>query len=285
MKKHVSPRAMLVCAMLIFGTIGWFRRNISLSSGELALYRAVMAALLIGGFFLLSGHKPKWSAIKKQLPLLLFSGAAIGINWIMLFEAYRYTTVSIATLSYYFAPVLVMLLCPVLFREKLTGKQVLCFVMSTIGLVMITGIGTGQGQHGKGIAYGLAAAVFYASVILMNKRVENVDGMERTFIQFLTAILVLLPYVLLTEGISLQSLSSTGWVNLLIVGFVHTGIAYCVYFTALKALPGQETAVLSYMDPLVAVLISVTALHEPMNLWQVVGGILILGATIWNEIK
>ena len=282
--KISSPRLRLLLAMTVFGTIGWFRRNIPLGSGELALYRALMALLLIGTYLFVTRKLPSFAKIKKQLPLLMLSGIAIGINWILLFEAYRYTTVSIATLSYYFAPVLVMLICPVLFREKLTGKQILCFVLSTVGLVMITGIGTGAGQHGKGILYGLSAAVFYASVILMNKKIDGVDGMERTFIQFMAAILVLLPYVLLTDGIHLSGLEVAAWGNLLVIGFVHTGIAYCLYFSALKVLPGQKTALLSYVDPLVAVLVSVVLLHEPMSILQVLGGILILGATLWNEL-
>ena len=282
--KISSSRLRLLLAMTVFGTIGWFRRNIPLGSGELALYRALMALLLIGTYLFVTRKLPSFAKIKKQLPLLMLSGIAIGINWILLFEAYRYTTVSIATLSYYFAPVLVMLICPVLFREKLTGKQILCFVLSTVGLVMITGIGTGAGQHGKGILYGLSAAVFYASVILMNKKIDGVDGMERTFIQFMAAILVLLPYVLLTDGIHLSGLEVAAWGNLLVIGFVHTGIAYCLYFSALKVLPGQKTALLSYVDPLVAVLVSVVLLHEPMSILQVLGGILILGATLWNEL-
>ena len=284
MKKPLPARAMLITSMAIFGTLGLFVRNISVSSGELALYRASLAAGLIGLFLLVTKQKIPFAKIRRQIPLLLLSGCAMGFNWILLFEAYRYTTVSIATLSYYFAPVLVMLICPVLFREKLTGKQILCFVLSTVGLVMITGIGTGAGQHGKGILYGLSAAVFYASVILMNKKIDGVDGMERTFIQFMAAILVLLPYVLLTDSIHLSGLEVAAWGNLLVIGFVHTGIAYCLYFSALKVLPGQKTALLSYVDPLVAVLVSVVLLHEPMSILQVLGGILILGATLWNEL-
>ena len=220
------------------------------------------------------------------MPLLLASGVAMGINWILLFEAYRYTTVSVATLAYYFAPVIVTVVCPILFHEKLTGKQVLCFVMSTLGLVLITGIGNlGGGSDGIGILFGLGAAVFYATVILLNKFIKNVDGIHRTFLQFLAAIVTLMPYVLLTGGVTLGSLSGTGWVNLLIVGLVHTGVTYCLYFSAIKSLPGQKAAILSYIDPLVAVLISVTILGEPMTPQQAAGGVLILGFTLWNEIK
>jgi len=270
MKKTMSPRFMLILSMTIFGTLGPFVRNISVSSGELALYRAVMAAILIGMFLLITKQKIPFSNIKKEVPLLLVSGMAMGINWMLLFEAYKYTTVSTATLSYYFAPVIVTIVCPVLFREKLTAKQILCFVMSTIGLIMITGIGSVGGDKGIiGILFGLGAAVFYATVILLNKFIKNVEGIHRTFLQFIAAIVILIPYVLLTDGITLGSLNTKGWINLFIVGLIHTGITYCMYFSSLKELPGQKAAILSYIDPLVAVLISVVVLHEAMTVWQV----------------
>lgn len=286
MKSVLSPRLMLIASMAIFGTLAPFVRNIPVSSGELALYRAILAALLIGLFLLSTGQKIPFSNIRKEVPLLLASGVAMGINWIFLFEAYKYTTVSVATLSYYFAPVIVTLVCPVLFREKLTGKQILCFVMSTLGLVMITGIGDVGGERGLvGILFGLGAAAFYASVILLNKFIKNVEGIHRTFLQFLSAIAVLIPYVTTTSGVTLNTLNASGWINLLIVGLIHTGITYCMYFSSLKELPGQKAAILSYIDPLVAVLISVTILGESMTLWQIIGGMMILGFTLWNEIS
>ena len=286
MKKMLNPRMLLITSMAIFGTLGPFVRNIPVSSGELALYRAVLASVLIGCFLLVTKQRIPFAKIRKEVPLLLASGMAMGINWILLFEAYKYTTVSVATLSYYFAPVIVTVVCPFLFREKLTGKQILCFVMSTLGLAMITGIGDmGGGNDAVGILFGLGAAVFYASVVLVNKFIKNVEGIHRTFLQFLAAIVILAPYVLMTSGVTVGSLNGIGWLNLLIVGLVHTGLTYCMYFSALRELPGQKAAILSYIDPLVAVVISVTVLGETMTLWQGIGGVLILGFTLWNEIS
>ena len=286
MRKTVSPRWMLIASMSIFGTLGIFVRNIPVSSGELALYRALLAVLLICVFLLITKQKIPFANMKKELPLLLASGVAIGINWILLFEAYKYTTVSVATLSYYFAPVIVTLVCPILFKEKLTKKQFTCFFMSTVGLVLITGLGEiGGGKDFIGILFGLGAAAFYATVILLNKFIRNVEGIHRTLLQFIAAVVTLVPYVLLTGGVTLGGLNGFGWANLLIVGLIHTGVTYCMYFSSLKELPGQKAAILSYIDPLVAVLISVTILGESMTLWQVIGGMLILGFTLWNEIS
>lgn len=285
MKKQNQAKLMLSLSMIIFGTLGLFTRNIAVTSGELALYRAVLASFLLMGYFLITKQKIDFKAIKKELLLLLFSGMAMGINWILLFEAYKYTTISIATLSYYFAPVIVTVACPFLFRERITKKQIFCFVMSTIGLVLIIGFEgmTGGSNHLFGIMLGLGAAVFYATVILLNKFIKQVEGIHRTFLQFLSAIIILIPYVFYTGGMHLEVLSSKGWICLLLVGFVHTGITYCMYFSALKELKGQEVAILSYLDPFVAVVVSVTILGEKMGFWQFLGGLMILGFTLWNE--
>lgn len=285
MKIHPSSRLLLTASMIIFGTLGLFTRNISLSSGELALYRAVLAAALILVYLTVTGQSLPIGTIRRELPLLIVSGMAMGINWVLLFQAYRFTTISMATLSYYFAPVIVIVACPILFREKMTLRQLICFVMSTAGLVLIIGAGgAGNGTDLIGVLFGLGAAVFYATVILMNKFIRQVTGIHRTLIQFGGAILILLPYVALTGGFHLGSLDGRGWICMLIVGLVHTGITYCMYFSSLKDLSGQETAVLSYMDPLVATLISVLLLGEPMTPAQALGGVMILGFTLWNEL-
>ena len=158
--------------------------------------------------------------------------------------------------------------------------------MSTLGLILIIGIGDVDGGNNLlGIMFGLGAAVFYATVVLLNKFIKNVEGIPRTFLQFIAAIIILIPYVFSTSGTTLGSLDTIGWINLLIVGLFHTGITYCMYFSSLKELPGQKAAILSYIDPLVAVLISVVVLGEAMTFWQVIGGMLILGFTLWNEIS
>ena len=280
-----KARGMLVAATFIFGTLAPFVRNIPLSSGALALCRAGMAALLVGVYLLVSGQRLSLRAVRREAALLLLSGMAMGVNWILLFEAYRYTTVSAATISYYFAPVLVTAACPLLFRERLTRKQIVCLVMSALGIVLITGVGELRGgTDALGILFGLGAAVFYATVILLNKSIRSVAGIQRTFLQFLAALLILAPYVAATGGLTLGALDARGWVCLAVVGFFHTGVTYCLYFSALRELSGQEVALLSYIDPLVAVLISVTVLGEPITAAQLLGGALVLGFTLWNEL-
>ena len=285
-KQNIKTLLFFIVSMSVFGTIGWFVKNVPLASGEIALYRAIMAIIVVGGYLLLTKQKIEFKKIKKELPILIISGIAMGINWILLFEAYNHTTVTVATLSYYFAPVIVMILCPILFKEKLTLKQIICFIGSTIGLVLIMGI-TNIGKEAinfKGIGLGLGAASFYATVILLNKFVKSIDGIKRTFIQFISSLIVLIPYVLLTSGINIHTLETNGLISLLFIGLIHTGIAYCLYFSSLKELTGQKVSILSYIDPLVAIFVSYFLLDEDITFIQIIGGILIISFTLFNEI-
>ena len=263
----------LIVSMTVFGTIGLFVRRIEITSAELALCRAGLAAVFLLLYFLVTRRRLCLSEIKKSL-------------WMLLFEAYKYTTISLATLSYYLAPVIVTALCPLLFHERMTRTQLLCFLMSTLGVALIIGSGgvQGGGSDVRGIGFGVSAAVFYATVILLNKYITGVPALERTFVQFLAAILVLTPYVALTSGFHPGVMSAAGWVNLLIVGLVHTGLTYCMYFSAIRTLPGQESSLLSYIDPIVSVLVSVLLLGEPLAPVQIVGIVLFLGFAIVNEL-
>ena len=284
----MNAKLEMILSMVIYGTLAPFVRRIPLSSAEVALFRAVIAMAVAQTVRLLrrrrGGAAPRLR-LGGDVGLLLFSGAAMGLNWVFLFQAYRYTSVAVATLSYYFAPVIVMALCPLLFRERVTRLQVLCFAGSTAGLVLVVNAGglQGGGQL-RGVAFGLAAAALYATVILLNKRIRSVTGLDRTLVQFLAAAIVLLPYVCLTGGFHLGGMDTAGWANLLAVGLIHTGAAYCLYFSALRALPGQETAILSYIDPLVAVVLSVTVLGESVAPVQLLGGAMILAFTLVNEL-
>ena len=272
--------------MAIYGTLSLFIRHIPLASSEVALLRAVIA---LGCILLAKGIMKKPLPIRdmgRDALMLFLSGAAMGFNWIFLFEAYKYTSVSVATLSYYFAPVIVTAACPLLFKERMTARQLICSAGATLGLVLVINPGSLEGgDPAKGVMFGLAAAALYATVILLNKKITRVSGIDRTALQFGAAAIVLAPYILLTGGFDFSGMSASGWLYMLAVGLIHSALAYVLYFSALRSLPGQETAVLSYFDPLVAVLISLTVLAEPVAPVQLAGGAMILGFTLANEIR
>ncbi|MDU1911889.1 DMT family transporter [Fusobacterium sp.] len=276
-----------ISAMLIFGTIGIFVKNIELASSEIALLRGIIGGIVLISVSILVKNKISFKDVKSNLLLLLLSGGAIGLNWIFLFQAYRYTTISNATLSYYFAPVFVTLLSPVILKEKLTLKKMLCVACAMLGMICIVGNSSGvtEGRNDfLGIAYGLSAAAFYASVILMNKFLKNLKSLETTYIQLILAATVLMPYVFIVEGFNVLNISASSIPYILILGIVHTGFAYLLYFSSLKELKGQTIAVMSYIDPISAVIISAIFLRERMGVLQIAGGILILGSTLISEL-
>lgn len=284
-----SAMLKLSLAMLIFGSIGVFRRYIPLSSAWMACVRGVIGTLFLLGVVTVSKKRVDKKAIRKNLLPLLVSGTAIGINWILLFEAYRYTTVAIATLCYYMAPVVVILLAPVLLKEKMTVKKSLCAAVAVFGMLLVSGIfdgGATAGGSGTGIVLGLGAAGFYATAMLTNKFIKEISAYDKTIMQLGVAAVVVLPYALLTSGVQEFSTLTVPQVLLLLaVGIIHTGIAYWLYFGSMDRLSGQTIAVYSYIDPAFAVVLSVVVLREETSALGIVGAVLILGSTLLSEMN
>lgn len=281
-----KSRSMLILSMCIFGTIGILRRYIPLSSSLVALVRGVIGSGFLLAVLAVSGKKLNQAAIRKNISLLGLSGAAIGFNWILLFEAYNYTSVATATLCYYLAPILVILASPIVLKETMTSKKLLCTITALAGMVLVSGV-TEAGFSGlselKGILFGIGAAILYASVILMNKKITGVSPYDKTILQLAMASIALLPYVLLTENWSAVSITPLSAVLLLVAGIVHTGIAYWMYFGSMGDLPSHTIALLSYIDPILAIVLSVCLLHEPMSIGALIGAVMVLGAAYFSE--
>ena len=278
---------MLIASMLIFGTIGVFRRYIPVSSAFLAFSRGILGGLCILVFTRMKHKNAGEKLPPRVLPVLVLSGMLIGINWILLFEAYNHTTVAVATLCYYMQPTIVMLLSPVIFREKLTGKKAVCAAVAILGMVLVSGVigGSSAGNSSlKGVLLGLGAALFYSAVVIMNKKIRGVDAYRKTTVQMLSAGMVMVPYLLLTGGFSTEGLTPAAVILLLAVGIVHTGIAYVLYFGSMDGLRVQTVAILSYIDPVSALLFSAVLLREPVTLLNIIGAIMIIGSAVASEL-
>ena len=279
---------MFISSMLIFGTIGIFRRYIPLPSAFLAFSRGIL-----GGLFLLAFLKLKRRKQAEKLPVqtvlrLAVSGAVMGVNWILLFEAYNYTTVAVATLCYYMQPTIVVLLSPVIFQERLTLRKGACAAVAVVGMVLVSGVTGGGGPQAgdlRGILFGLGAAVCYAAVVIMNKKIPGVEAFQKTKVQLLSAGIVMIPYLLLTGGFSAEGVSALTVILLLTVGIVHTGIAYVLYFGSFDGLKAQSAAILSYIDPVAALLFSALFLREPLSLPGIAGAVMIIGSAVVSEIR
>lgn len=286
--ENLSSKISLAGAMVVFGTIGLFVRNIAMPSSVIAFIRGAVGTAFLVIFCLVTGKKFAFDKVKEKFLLLCLSGAAIGVNWIFLFEAYRYTTVATATLCYYMAPIFVIVMSSFIYKEKLTAKKICCTLAALVGMVFVSGVaetGIGNVSEMKGVILGVLAAVFYASVVLMNKSLGSVPAYDKTIVQLFGAAAVILPYCLATVKADDISLDKKSVIMILIVSIVHTGICYTAYFGSMKNLQSQTIAIMSYIDPIVAVVLSALVLKESMSPLSIVGAVMILSATFLSEVN
>ena len=287
MNAVIRAKRDLIFSVSVFGTIGIFVRWIGLPSSVIALVRGAVGAaflLLLARF----RHAPiDRAALRSRWQLLLLSAAMMSFNWITLFEAYRYTTVATATLCYYMAPIFVTLISPILLKERLTARKLLCVFLALAGMVFVSGVpqsGLPGPSEAKGILLALCSAALYAGVILINKYLAGVPAYDRTLLQLAAAAAVMVPYILLTEDLSAMSVTPLGAVLLLIVAVFHTGWCYALYFGSMTVLSAQTVALFSYIDPIVAILLSALLLKEPLGWSGILGAALVLGSTLVSEL-
>lgn len=277
----------LLASMIIFGTIGIFRRYLPFSSGFIAMIRGLIGVLFLSLILLIKRKKPSLCSIKKNAALLIVSGALIGFNWMLLFEAYNYTSVATATLCYYMAPIFVIIFSPLLLKEKLTVKKAVISIISLFGMLLVSGVmqgGVESVSEIKGIIFGLGAAMLYAAVIILNKKLSDISSYDRCTVQLGTAFTVLIPYVIFAEDISSFNFTPINTALLITVGILHTGIAYALYFDSIGKLEAGKVAIFGYIDPILAVILSALILDEKMSLPAIIGALLIIGATFAHEL-
>lgn len=288
MSKETKARGELLLSMIIWGSIGLFVRGIDLPTPLIATARAIIGALFVLALMLILRRRPQLKGLGNGWLWLGLSGILLGLNWILLFSAYKHTSIAVATLCYYLAPVLVVLLSPLIFRESLGAKKLLCAFGALLGMVLISGLGSGSaafasGQF-KGVALGIAAACVYAGIVICNKKLKGISGLDRTLVQLSISALLLIPYDLLSRQSGFAALDARGWLLLVLLGIVHTGLSYYLYFDCMDRLPAQTVAVLAYIDPVVAVLLSALLLKEPMDLPMALGAVLVIGSALLLEL-
>ena len=273
---------MYILSMLIFGTNGILVHHISLASSQIILMRTLIGGLLLTLIVLLRGGFDRAGIRADLLPLLL-GGSVLGLNWVALFEAYRQLNVSLATLIYYVGPILVLLFSPVLFREKLNSRKITSVVLVAVGLVCISGSIALRGMSMRGLLTAVVSALFYAAVIIFNKRITHTGGLQTAALELDIAFVIVLIYMMLTVGPPHPAVSDIPWIA--VIGLVNTGLAYLLYFSGLQKLPAQSAALISYVDPVSALVFSALFLHETMTPVQILGAVLIIGGAVFGELK
>ena len=287
MNQQTAARLKLIVVMLLFGTIGIFVRTISMPSSIIALVRGIIGSIFLLLVVFARRTGIDMSAVKRNWWKLLLSGGCIGVNWILLFEAYRFTTVATATLCYYLQPVIVVLGSALVLKEKLSIRKLLCVLVAILGMIPVSGVLESIPTAGEvtGILLATGAALLYGINILTNKTMQGLSPFDMTIFCMITATLTLLPYTLLTEDWSAIVWEPQSLLLLLVVGIIHTGVAYALYYSALEIMKAQEVAIYGYIAPICAILLSALLLSEPLTVGIVIGAVMILGATYISERK
>lgn len=282
----MKAKIKIITAMLMFGSMGLFVRNIELPASTIALARGIIGVLFLTIVSLAFNQSTLRNTIGKNGLLLFIAGIALSANWVFLFEAYKHTTIATATLSYYLAPVIVVALSPLVLKEKITAVKFCSVAASLVGMVLVSGALTSPWQSIDdfiGIGYGIAAAISYASITLLNKFTKEISSTDATIAQLGVASVFLLPYTLMTKNLVNVNFEVHAVILLIILGVIHTGLGFWLYFSSIQELKAQTVAAFSYIDPVTALLLSTLILDEKMGFMQILGAILILGSTLICE--
>ena len=281
-----KARLQLIFTMLLFGTIGTLSRYINMPSSLICLGRAFFGVIMILLLLAARKERPDREAIGRNKFWLLLSSTLMCFNWICQFEAFKYTTIATSTLCYYMQPVFYILAGAVILKEKLTPKKVICVIIAFCGMILVSGV-LQTGFHLselKGVLFGVAGGFFYAMVVIINKYMKNISPVDTTIMQLALVSVIMLPYSAATGAFSAAQITVTGVICLIILGILHTGIGYIIYFDAVNKLPTQTVGILSYIDPVEAVLLSAFFLKEPVTVYTVAGAVMILGAAAVSEL-
>ena len=283
-KKQISKPiayAEYIVSLLIFSTNGLLVAQMSLDTGQVVLFRTLIGGAIVTALVMLKGGFDK-EAVRAEARPLIIAGAALGFNWVTLFAGYRLLNVSLATLIYYIGPMLALLLSPVFLGERLTKPKIAVAGVVAIGLILISGSITFLGMNIKGLTFAGLSAACYAVLILANKNVHRTGGMQTAAIELDVAFVVVLVCVLLTEGMPHPLASDIPYI--IIIGAVNTGLAYYLYFAGVQNLSAQTVSLVSYVDPVSALILSGLVLHEVLTPLQFVGAVLIIGGAITGEL-
>lgn len=277
-------RIKLVTVMILWGSIGLFTRYIPLTPIHLAFSRAVLGAILL---VVISGRKSGALKGVNRTTLMLYSisGALIGLAWVALFYGYTQTTIATAVVIYNMCPVYVMLLAPILLKEKRSNIQTVVILLSLIGLVLIVGAPTASEGDLMGKIMSGISGLLYAVIVMINRKIKvKLNSNIATAIQMISASLMLLPFVIHSGYIgSIKSLDLYSVILTITLGIVHTGVAYSLYFSTYHEMNSINIVAYSYLEPVFGLIFSVIILRESLTVIQIVGGLLILGSTFVGE--
>ena len=276
-------RLKYIMAVVLYGTIGTFLRYVSLPSEIVAMCRGIFGSAFIYLYLKISHRYLDRDAVRKNLKWLIAAGICLGLNWIFLFAAYIHTTVAVASLCNYMAPIVVILISPAVLRERPDRRKMPCVAAAFAGIILVSGIWNGSIGNTFGVVMGLAAALCFVGIVICNRKIRDIRALDKSVIQLAISALTILPYALIRNRGAELALDMRSLLIILVLGLIHTGVAYCLYFSGMSTLPVQTVAILGYLEPVVSIFCSAFFLHEKMGFAGWIGAFLIIGAAVVSE--
>ena len=269
-------------ALILFGFNGIVANHISLNSYEIVFLRTLIGSIFLASIFFCT--KGKWSGIgnKKHLMYIIISGVAMGTSWMFLYEAYSEIGVSVATLAYYCGPAIVILLSPLIFRERLTIRKVLGLLCVLVGMYLVNGNTFQQSGFSWGLICGILSAAMYAVMVIFNKKASSITGLENPVLQLIFSFVIVAVFVQIKQGLIIPSLFEN-IIPVLILGIINTGIGCYLYFTSIQKMPAGSVAICGYLEPWSALIFSAIFLHERLVAIQIVGAVFIIFGAMFGE--
>ncbi|WP_107950644.1 DMT family transporter [Lysinibacillus parviboronicapiens] len=266
-------------SMAIFGSVGLFSEKTGLRSIELVFVRCLCASILLGTIWGISTLKTKQQreiAIPhREYLLALLCGVFLIVNWVFFFRSLEVMPITVAVSIYHLAPVIVLLLGSVIFKEKITKIGLVFFFVCFLGTLLVGGIHqhtTMVGFLSTGVLWAFAAAFFYALTSITGKGIKMLSPLLTTVIQTSLGILLLMPLV---DWSNFIHLTVENWFYILVTGFIHTGFVFYLFFSSLRELKAQTIAILVFVDPVVAILLDATILNYRPDVYQILGVFLV----------
>lgn len=272
-----------IVALILFGSNGIVASYISMTSYEIVFTRTLIGSLFLLLIFFISRQKARVWSNKQHFLYLVTSGIAMGASFMCLFESYVQAGVCVATLAYCCGPVIVMMLSPILFKEKMTLVKILGFLAVVLGMVCISGYSMSQGAVSRGIFYGISAAFLYAVMVVFNKKAASITGLENPMWQLLISFVTVAVFLGLKQGFAFH-LAPDDLLPIFLLGIVNTGVGCYFYFSSIGQLNIQTVAICGYLEPLSALLFSAMFLGEALNSLQWFGAALVFGGAAFGEL-
>lgn len=270
-----------ISSLLLFGFNGVVASFILLNSYEKVLFRTMLGSLILIVIFFITRKKFTFHKKKKAFAFLCVSGICMGVSWMFLYEAYAQIGVSLSTLTYSCGPAIVMMLSPLIFKERLTVVKTFSFIAVFAGMILVNGTVFGGGNF-WGFFCGIMSAVGYSGMVIFNKKAKDIEGIENPTIQLIISFITVAVFIGIKQGFDI-AVPRESIIPLLILGFVNTGFGCYLYFSSIGKLKAQTVSIWGYLELLSAIVFSFIFLHEGLVWWQYIGAVLIIGGAVLGE--